>query len=208
MGRSSYRVLYIYFTRILDRVGELDELNNLIYTIDMEWNVQTVISLISLAGTILTIGIAVGVIRNSISTLNKSINEEIKPDLKDVRERFFTMEGKISNFFKTTSPISLTSPGREILEKSGLKKYLDDNKEKIITTCESGHEMKNQYDIQQAVFSFFDSYKFPDEFEEKFKTYAYSEGISMEILKRIGGIYFRDFCLKKHGFSPEDLDKN
>lgn len=157
--------------------------------------------------TLLGACIIIGKKLQVIDRLDSIVDKEIRPDLKDIRERFFALEGKASNFFQTASPVSLTPQGENALEETGLKAYLDTNKDSLIKTCENNKELKTAYDIQTAVFEFFDTYKFPEEMENSIKKSAYNLGTSPEILKRIGAIYFRKFCLDKHNFKEEDLDK-
>ena len=69
-----------------------------------------------------------------------------------------------------------------------------------------GDKPTNQYDIQTSAFNFFDKLDF-GEFESKLKETSFQYGMSLEMLRRIGGIYFRDILLQKYNFKPEDLDK-
>jgi len=141
-----------------------------------------------------------------IDEMEKDIGE-IKPDLKDIRERFAGLEGKLSGSLGSASPIHLKPKGTTILEKSGLKKYIDDNKTDLLSKCQSKEQMITPYDIQTATFKFFDEMQFEKEFEDKLKTTAYEEGVSLDVVRRVGGIYFRDICLHTLGHKPEDLDQ-
>lgn len=128
--------------------------------------------------------------------------EWIKDLLKSLK---INTEGKLNNSFGEGSPIRLFPKGDLILNDSGLKKYIDENKQLLLLNCKSESAMDNQYDIQESVFNYFDKYDFGD-FEQSLKTAAFNFGVSLETVKRIGGIYFRDICLAEHGFKPEDLD--
>lgn len=129
---------------------------------------------------------------------------ETKVDGFDTRLTNF--EGRLDNAYGSASPISLKPTGTKALEESGLKKWIDDNKEHLLSECESKNNMKNQYDIQECAFKFFDTVDFRD-FNEKVKQHAFLYGWSVETMRRVGGIYFRDILLKKYKFKPEDLDK-
>ncbi len=131
----------------------------------------------------------------------------IRESLQEIRERFARLEGSLSGTFQTQSPISLLPKGEEILIKSGLKKYIDTHAQELLGQCKSSNPMSNPYDVQEASFKFFDKLKFADEIEDELKTTAFNFGVDITVVRRIGGIYFRDLCLKEHGFSPEDLDK-
>jgi hypothetical protein len=62
--------------------------------------------------------------------------------------------------------------------------------------------------VQQHIFIMFDNLKFPEPYDRKFKEYAYQNGIGMELLRRIGGIYFRDICLEKFKMNVDDIDNH
>ena len=129
---------------------------------------------------------------------------ETKVDMFETR--LTGMEGRLDSAFSSASPIKLLPKGETILNDSGLKKYIDDRKDELLSKCKSTNEMKNQYDIQEAVFKLFDQLDF-GEFEPTLKETAFKYGMGVETIKRIGGIYFRDICLDTYGFKPEDLDK-
>jgi hypothetical protein len=143
----------------------------------------------------------------TLEIIEKDLNDNIRPDLKDVRERFFSLEGKTSGLFQTSSPVRLMDAGEKVLEKSGLKSYIDNNKDSLLRECKNNSNFTNPYDIQKASFAFFDEYSFPVDFFEALKLYAYDNGIALSVLRRIGAIYFRDLCLLEHNMNPVDIDK-
>jgi hypothetical protein len=61
----------------------------------MNLNIQTVVSLVTLTGTILTVGIAFGSIRNSIVQINKVLDFEIKPDIREIKNLLVNHEVRI-----------------------------------------------------------------------------------------------------------------
>ncbi len=127
----------------------------------------------------------------------------IRESLQDIRERFARLEGSLSGAFQAQSPISLKAAGIKALEESGLKKWVDDHKEELFAQCSP---FDNPYDIQERAFQLFDQLHFGD-FEENLKRAAFEHGWGIDIMKRIGGIYFRDLCLQAKNFKLEDLDK-
>lgn len=130
----------------------------------------------------------------------------IETNIGNLKDAITNLTGRMDNAFGMSSPISLKPAGIDALEKSGLKKWIDDNKPRLLRECGSAFALSNQYDIQEAAFKLFDKVDFGD-FEQSLKSAAFSRGWSMEIIRRVGGIYFRDLCLKEHNFKPEDLDK-
>lgn len=141
-----------------------------------------------------------------LDDLHREVEHNIRPDLKDVRERFATLEGKTAGLFQAQSPINLTEAGRRYLEHSGLQTFIDENKEELMEQCEHDKTMQTPYDVQQIAFEFLDALSLPDDLEQQVKTFAFNHGVSMDSMRRIGGIYFRDICLVTHGFRSEDLD--
>jgi hypothetical protein len=131
---------------------------------------------------------------------------KVETKVGDFESRLTTLTGRFDLAYSSSSPISLKPKGNEFLENSGLKKYIEDKKDWLLSQCQSEHSMSNQYDIQESAFRFFDNLDFGD-FETTLKDFAYKYGWSMETVRRIGGIYFRDICLIKKGLKPEDLDK-
>lgn len=144
---------------------------------------------------------------SALDRLEKDIEDIVKPDLKDVRERFATLEGKTANLFAQKSPISLTQKGQKILKQSGIKEYIDNNQDILLPECHNAGNMETPYDIQQSVFDMFDNYEFPQKTDNQLKSYAFDNGLSMDMIRRVGAIYFRDLCLVVRGFKASDLDK-
>lgn len=128
----------------------------------------------------------------------------LKDGVKDLKN---TADNKNLKAFGQASPIKLLPMGEELLKESGLKEFIDKEKDGLLKICEKGKIFNNAYDIQETVFDFFDTYKFPEKLENQIKNTAFEHGASPEILRRIGGIYFRKFCLHKHNYKEDDLDK-
>ena len=156
--------------------------------------------------TIIIALINIGKILKTVEVIENDLKQNIRPDLKDVREKFFNLEGRFSNAFANASPIALLPKGQEILLSSGLKTYIDAHKHELIQQCCKDHKNLTQYDIQELAFTFFEQLNF-GEFEVALKEVSFTNGMSIETIKRIGAIYFRDILLQKYSFSPEDLDK-
>jgi hypothetical protein len=163
----------------------------------METNIVIYIGIYKFIGTIGTLVVLTWWASHRLTKV------ETKVDMFETR--LTGMEGRLDASFGSGSPLRLLTKGETILNESGLKKYIDDNKAKMLSDCQSGNTMTNQYDIQEAVFKFFDGYDFGD-FESALKSSAFKYGVTLETIRRIAGIYFRDICLADHGFKPEDLD--
>jgi len=171
----------------------------------LQW-VNTIVVLLGLPAIIASL-IFIGRKLQTLDSLKKEVDDNIRPDLKDVRERFATLEGKSSALFQTHSPISLTPKGEQYLKESGLKVYIDEHQDDLMEECGLNKKMETPYDVQQVAFEFFSEHDFPQDVEDKVKTYAYEQGVSLEALRRTAGIYFRDLGLAASGFNSNDMDE-
>jgi hypothetical protein len=156
--------------------------------------------------TIVGVLIVIGRKLEVLDSVKKEIDNNLRPDLKDVRERMAALEGRASGLFHSHSPIHLTSKGTDVLEGSGLKKYIDTNKDMLVGACAELGNFETPYDVQQSAFDFMEEYPFPEEVENSMKEYAFNQGTSLEAVRRIAAIYFRDLCLESQGFHVEDLN--
>jgi hypothetical protein len=120
--------------------------------------------------------------------------------------RLTNLEGRVDKAFEGQSPITLLPKGQKILVESGLKQYIDQNRDNLLAECKTANSMANPYDIQTTAFEFFDAMLFDRDFEDRLKTAAFKNGVTIDVVRRVGAIYFRDVCLEKLGFKLEDLD--
>jgi hypothetical protein len=104
-------------------------------------------------------------------------------------------------------PQNLTEIGQEWLEKSGLRKYVDDHKNELMKTCEE-KRTANPYEIQKHIFKIFDDLIFDSVFEDNLKRFAFEKGTSMNIMRRIAAIHFRNLCLGEFKMKEEDVCNN
>jgi hypothetical protein len=134
-------------------------------------------------------------LKNQFGNLKENVNsytEEIKLDLN-------------KDAFDSHSPISLTDKGQKLLADSGMKKYIDNNRDVFLANCED-KTTTNSYEIQEHIFSLFSKYTFPPEIDDMLKEYAFNQGVDMSVIRRIGAIYFRDICLKHFQKDPAEID--
>jgi len=160
---------------------------------------------VAVAVVLVGLGVSWGTLSTKIGHIASSIKDKIEPDLKDVRERFATLEGSLGKTFASASPVKLLPKGEQIIVESGLKNYIDENQKTLLEKFKFACVTKNQYDIQDQAFKFFDELDFGI-FEDKLKKAAFDHGMNIATIRRIGGIYFRDIALLEAGFKPEDLD--
>ena len=80
------------------------------------------------------------------------------------------------------------------LNDSGLKAYIDANSEQLLNFCEEKQSI-NPYEVQKHIFAMFDALQFTPDVEDRVKKFAYEQGTTMAILRRVGAIYLRNICL-------------
>lgn len=141
-------------------------------------------------------------IETNVEWLKKS-TETIEKGLDSLRVDF---ENKRVNLYASHSPVQLTKDGQALLHESGLKEYIDSQQE-LIERCKSAR-CDNSYEVQQYTFELFDSLEFEKSFDTTLKQFAFDRGLSIEILRRVGGIYFRDICLNELKMNLADIDRH
>lgn len=130
----------------------------------------------------------------------------VETKLDTFEPRLTNLEGRVDKLFEGQSPIALLPKGEKILEDCGLKQWINDRKDELLRRCRFIDPLANPYDIQDEAFALFEQMDFGSKLDKTLKTVAYQNGVSMESVRRIGGIYFRDICLNSVGFDPRDLD--
>lgn len=147
---------------------------------------------------------------SKIETSLEGVKERVKDMKENVSLRIEELKTDVNNIrlnaFSSNSPISLTEKGWEILNESGLKEYIDTKKDTLLTACSPKKET-NPYEVQEHVFTMFSEYTFEEEIYDTLQIYAFEKGIPMDIIRRVGAIYFRDICLTSFGMNAEELGK-
>jgi hypothetical protein len=109
--------------------------------------------------------------------------------------------------FGAQSPINLLPLGEQWLKESGMGEYIEKNNPSLMTLCEEKRET-NPYEVQKFIFKAFDDLKFDKANEDKFKKFAFEKGTTMSVIRRVGGIHFRNLCLDEFKMNKEDIDKH
>ncbi len=87
--------------------------------------IGTLQAFLGVAVMLLAIGVAWGTFKTLVRGIKKVLEEEIKPDLKNIRERFAVVEDRVQTLWKDNvapahSPRKLNDYGRKILNESGI----------------------------------------------------------------------------------------
>lgn len=166
-------------------------MNGLTINISWEWA-------LGIIGTLILIAWKTG---NRFGTIDKSL-EWLTDRVKDLKTDIDNVKNPA---FQNHSPVVLTDKGNEWLVGSGMKNYIDSNRDFLMESCSAKKET-NAYEVQEHIFNLFDKMEFDKELDNQFKEYAFKQGISMELLRRIGAIYFRDICLNNFKMQLKDVD--
>jgi hypothetical protein len=112
--------------------------------------------------------------------------------LKDtIAELAINAENINSKFFRNASPITLTAAGYHILQQSGLRSYVDRRRATLFRTLNT-RCLYEPYELQRRSFRLFAEMAFEDAVAQHLKNFAYSNGVSMAMLRRVGAIYLSD----------------
>ncbi len=186
--------------------------NNSHVAIPTKIELGTIPTIISMLSVFVVIGIAWGTLKTLVKEIKETLNNEIKPDLKEVRERFIIVEERVDTIWKdrlapARSPRQLNDMGQNILTGSGIKEIVDTRKEQLLELVKAKN-ITNAYDAEEAVLSVVIELpeRYPD-MMEKLKTGAFRVGADVDAVLFVGGIYLRNEIFSKLGFSLEDLDK-
>jgi hypothetical protein len=98
-----------------------------------------------------------------------------------------------TKLFKSDSPVSLTAAGYHVLQRSGLKSYIDTKKKILLAALQPG-ALSDPYDLQRHAFRLFAELSFEEAVGQHLKSFAYNNGISTDLLRRVGAIYLRDIA--------------
>lgn len=108
-----------------------------------------------------------------------------------VRDLAIKAENASAKAFCSHSPVSLTETGEQLLRDSGLKAYIDRRRDELareigLTTPFDLHT------VQQRAFELFGRHSIEKSFARQLSKFAFRNGVSTDLLRRVGGIYLRD----------------
>jgi hypothetical protein len=95
---------------------------------------------------------------------------------------------RAGKLFKAGSPVRLTPAGERILAMSRLKSFVDAHEEEFVKHCKKVRP-RDHYEIQFRAFRLLDSTKFSEPYERELREFAFSNGLSLELLRRVAAIY-------------------
>jgi hypothetical protein len=102
-------------------------------------------------------------------------------------------ENITAKLFKNGSPVSLTASGYLVLQRSGLKSYIDTKRRKLLAAI-NVRPASDPHDMQRRAFRVLAELNFEEMVGHHLSNFAFSNGISMSILRRVGAIYLREIA--------------
>lgn len=114
-----------------------------------------------------------------------------------VRDLSIRAENMSAKAFDVRSPIALTQTGEQLLRDSGLKAYIDRNRDELTAELRARAPL-DLYTVQENAFRLFDRTPLDKPLARHLNKFAYRTGTSKELLRRIGAIYLRDLAVTPH----------
>ena len=111
--------------------------------------------------------------------------------IETVRGLKIGSENASSRLFKAGSPISLTPAGQRILRLSGMKSYIDAHADQLLKHLPANRP-SDTYEAQSRVFHLFATIELDASFGRHLNEFAFANGVSIDLLRRVAAIYFRD----------------
>jgi hypothetical protein len=113
----------------------------------------------------------------------------LKETLSELTIRAENIHAKL---FKSSSPVSLTPAGYIALKRSGLRSYIDANRNALLDRL--GRVRSDPYELQRHTFRLFADLPFEDVVTHHLNKFAFANNISTDLLRRVGAIYLRDIA--------------
>ena len=110
-----------------------------------------------------------------------------------ISELLISAENIRSKLFKNGSPVSLTAAGYHVLQRSGLKSYVDTKRHALLSALHA-KATSDPYELQRRAFRLLAGLSFEEAVAYHLNSFAFANGISTDLLRRIAAIYLRDIA--------------
>jgi hypothetical protein len=108
-----------------------------------------------------------------------------------ISELLITAENVRVKYYKNDSPVSLTPDGYHALARSGLRSYVDAKRQTLLSALRAPSD---RYELQRKAFRLFAELRFEDPVARHLHDFAFANGVSTDLLRRIAAIYLRDLA--------------
>jgi hypothetical protein len=109
-----------------------------------------------------------------------------------ISELTIRAENVRAKLFKSDSPVSLTAAGYIALKGSGLRSYIDANRNSLLHSL--SRLRSDPYELQRHTFKLLAELPLEDPVARHLNKFAFSRDISPDLLRRVGAIYLRDIA--------------
>jgi hypothetical protein len=165
--------------------------------------------IVSAIVSLLSVVFTTGKYKQKVETNEKELD---KHDIKisEISDRISRLEGGIdrdriyqNSYIQRKSPLSLTEKGKAVLLDSKGKDFIDKNKDNLLENLKNLNP-KTSYDVQELSRKILDEETKKEDFN-KIKEYAFKNGLQLDLIMDIMGIYLRDEVLSDFNFNVNDL---
>ncbi len=176
---------------------------------------QIIVPIIVIVGVFIAIGRKLEL----LDTINKNTEklgdsiDKLKDSHNELSARFIVVEDRVETIWKdkfapSGSPRQLNELGNKILNESGIKQIVENNKIKLLEVVK-GKKPTNAYDAEQLILSVVNELpKHCPEIIDELKQGAFMVGQSIDTVLFIGGLYLRNLIFSELGFSLKDIDNH
>lgn len=151
--------------------------------------------------------VRIGVYKNKVDTAVKDIDDGRK-ETKEIRDKVIACETSLKErepLTRKKSPVILTDRGNKILIDSKGKDFVDKNYAELKKKVEE-KGTQTSYDIQESSRTVINDLQ-NDARMNEIKDYLFKEGMEIDNIVEVLGIYLRDLILKERGIDVSDIDK-
>lgn len=116
--------------------------------------------------------------------------------LKDtVSELLINAENVRTKLFEHGSPVALTATGYQVLQRSGMRSYVDAKRPALLSAL---RRSSDRYDLQHRAFRLFAGLRLEAPVAHHLQEFAFANGISTDLLRRVAAIYLRDLATQSN----------
>lgn len=115
--------------------------------------------------------------------------------LKDtISELTIRAENVRAKLFRSSSPVFLTQAGHTALRGSGLKSFIDNNRNALLQRVYRAGS--DPYELQRNAFRFLAELPLEESVAHRLNEFAFANDVTTDLLRRVGAIYLRDIAAR------------
>lgn len=177
----------------------------------LQINIDTTTSIVTIIVFIFGLGAAWGTLKHAVSNIAKSLEkiekkllEKIEPEIAAIGKQVAVLWA--DKYAPADSPRKLNERGMEILNGSGIKEMVHNQKQELLELVRA-KQLTNPYDAELEIQKIMMDLpnRHPD-LLDRLKIGAYNSGVDLNTVLFTGSIYLRDSIFKELGFNLDDLD--